>query len=258
MTDGSGGGAPASIHDTVKTKEAGLARYLRYDGYERRGGLLRAMPLDATAADWGAGGGPDLADPAAPTRVKELSSRRLVTVAETSIAGQPVRVVRELSLDGGRLDPSLALRVTVEHLGDSAIEARLGIEWPTTMLGGGGNPAAWWEAAGHHDRHDGHGTASDIEQLAQGNDWLGVSIATHVEPAADAWWAPIETISNSESGFERVYQGSGLLLSWPVTLEPGASWSVDVEHRATVAIDRAGMESAGHTASHTASHTAEV
>ncbi len=38
---------------------------------------------------------------------------------------------------------------------------------------------------------------------------------------ADAWWAPIETISNSENGFERVYQGSGLLLSWPVALAAG-------------------------------------
>ena len=40
------------------------------------------------------------------------------------------------------------------------------------------------------------------------------------EPA-DAWWAPVETISNSEAGFERVYQGSGLLLSWPLALAPG-------------------------------------
>ena len=37
------------------------------------------------------------------------------------------------------------------------------------------------------------------------------------------WWAPVETISNSEAGFERVYQGAGLLLSWPLALAAGAS-----------------------------------
>jgi alpha-amylase/alpha-mannosidase (GH57 family) len=229
---------PASIHDVVKTKESGLAAYLRYDGYERRSGLLRALPFDATAASWGAGGGDDLGDPAAPTNVRELSDRRLVTVATTSIAGQAIRIVRELELGGGRLDPTLALRVSVEHLGGDPIDARLGLEWATTMLGGGGNPAAWWDVDGHRDRHDGHGSATGLDRLAQGNDWLGVEITTHVEPAADAWWAPIETVSNSEDGFERVYQGSALLLSWPVTLRSGSSWSVRVEHAATVTTDR--------------------
>ena len=37
----------------------------------------------------------------------------------------------------------------------------------------------------------------------------GSRSTTTVDPAADAWWAPIETVSNSEDGFERVYQGSG-------------------------------------------------
>ncbi|HEX2626813.1 MAG TPA: alpha-amylase/4-alpha-glucanotransferase domain-containing protein, partial [Candidatus Limnocylindrales bacterium] len=70
--------------------------------------------------------------------------------------------------------------------------------------------------------------------LGQGNGWLRTSIETEVSPAADAWIAPIETVSNSEAGFERVYQGSALLLSWPVNLAPGAIWSLRLTHRATV------------------------
>ena len=70
--------------------------------------------------------------------------------------------------------------------------------------------------------------------LGQGNDWLGLAIATSVTPQADAWWAPIETVSNSEGGFERVYQGSALLLSWSLDLQPGQGWSTTIEHRATI------------------------
>jgi hypothetical protein len=66
-----------------------------------------------------------------------------------------------------------------------------------------------------------------------------VIVSTSVEPSADAWWAPIETISNSENGFERVYQGSGLLLSWPLTLGPGERRTFRVEHLVTTARDRA-------------------
>ena len=87
-----------------------------------------------------------------------------------------------------------------------------------TMLGGGGNPEAWWEVAGARSaprrrrRRDGRRRAS-----RQGNAWLGLAVETAVSPPADAWHAPIETVSNSEAGFERVYQGSALLLSWPVS-----------------------------------------
>jgi 4-alpha-glucanotransferase len=234
----------ASIHEVVRSKEAGLAARLRYDAYERRSGLLRALPSDATRADWGAGGGPDLGEPTAPSRVAELAERRLVTEADTRIAGQGVHITRELSLEGRRLDPGLTLEVTVAHRGEAPFRARLGLEWAMTMLGGGGNPAAWWEIRGKRSRHDRSGSAGSIERIAQGNDWLGVALTTSVDRPADAWWAPIETVSNSEDGFERVYQGSALLLSWLVELHPGDVWAARVTQRASVSVDRAAEESA--------------
>jgi alpha-amylase len=106
------------------------------------------------------------------------------------------------------------------------------------MLGGGGNPAAWWEVAGERTGHDQAGSATDLTSIAQGNDHIGVSVASTTSEPADAWWAPIETISNSENGFERVYQGSGLLLSWPVHLAAGERWSRTVRHAVTTSIDR--------------------
>jgi len=232
---GAGGASEAaSIHYVVRTKEAGLAARLMYDGYERRSGLFRALPSNATPADWRAGGGDDLGDPAAPTVIRELGERRVVTESRTTIAGQPVRIERSIELDGGRLDPTLASSVTVTNLGDGSIAARLGVEWVTLLLGGGGNPAAWWDVAGRRGSHDGSGEVSDISTLSQGNDWLGVSLATTLEPPADAWWAPIETVSNSEDGFERAYQGSAVLISKSVVLAPGAMWSIRVDHEAHI------------------------
>ncbi len=42
--------------------------------------------------------------------------------------------------------------------------------------------------------------------------------------AAKIWIAPIETVSESEDGFERVYQGSQILAFFPVELAPGGEW----------------------------------
>jgi alpha-amylase len=158
----------------------------------------------------------------------------------------PVRVEVGLGLGGGRVDPTLEQVITVENLGATVLEARIGIEYAITMLGGGGNPEAWWELAGGRTRHDGSGAARDVDRLAQGNNWLGVQLATTLAPASDAWHAPIETVSNSEAGFERVYQGSALLLSWVIRLARGDTFTASIRHEAKIAMDRAagGFEAA--------------
>jgi alpha-amylase len=125
--------------------------------------------------------------------------------------------------------------------------ALLGVEWTITMLGGGGNPAAWYEVGGRRSAHDAGGSASGIARVEQGNDYIGLSLATTASPSADAWWAPIETVSNSEAGFERIYQGSGLLLSWPIRLSAGARKVVRVDQVVAATRDRAAEESAAAT-----------
>jgi hypothetical protein len=49
-------------------------------------------------------------------------------------------------------------------------------------------------------------------------------------------------VSNSEAGFERVYQGSALLVSWPVMLAPGEARTFAVTQRVIVARDKAKAE----------------
>ena len=89
------------------------------------------------------------------------------------------------------------------------------------MLGGGANPAAYHEVDGKRLAHDGSGEAAAQSSVAAGNDTIGLRLESGIEPVADVWWAPIETISNSEGGFERIYQGSGQLISWLIALQPG-------------------------------------
>jgi hypothetical protein len=54
-------------------------------------------------------------------------------------------------------------------------------------------------------------------------------------------------VSNSEAGFERIYQGSGLLLSWPIRLAAGARKVVRVDQVVAATRDRAAEESAAAT-----------
>ena len=234
------GGALASIHDIVRSKEAGLVDRLRYDDHERRSALVRFLPSTSTAASYGAGELADLGTPhEAPNEVVELADGRLVTQATATVrtgdGDRRVEVRKTIALGGDRLHPVLTVAVTVRNESDGVLRTRLGQEWGVMLLGGGGNPSAWYEVNGARSSHDGSGSAAGIARVGQGNDWLGVSVESVPTPAADAWWAPIDTVSNSEDGFERVYQGSALLLSWPLDLAPGAEITVTVEQRVTVA-----------------------
>ena len=239
--------APASIHDIVTTKEAGLADMLWYDPYERRSGLVRFLPADTEPEAWATGRATELGDAVEGAfELEALEPDRLVTSRAATVATPTgpasVRVVKELRLGGDRRSPTLDLSVTVENRSDQRIEGLIGLEWTLTLLGGGGNPAAWWEVDGRRLGHDGRGVATAVTDLAQGNDYVGISVATTVSQPASAWWAPVETVSNSEAGFERVYQGAGLLLTWPLALAAGASTAVSVGHRVTTARDRATEE----------------
>src|SRR5215213_2365651 len=126
------GGAPASIHDMVQVKEPGLADRLIYDEYERRSGVIRVLPADATAETWGAGGRGDIGDFVdQPFRIERLRDSSVVRsrdgVVRVDGAAIPVRAQSELRLGGGRLDPVLEQRITLENTGDRTIAVRAGL-----------------------------------------------------------------------------------------------------------------------------------
>jgi hypothetical protein len=234
-------GAPASIHDLVQAKQAGLSSRLQYDRDERRSGLVRFLARDATA-DPLVAGAEDLADLASGGwRVALLTAEEVVLEAEGAVrVGNdrwPVAATRTVRIGGGRLDPGLSLEVTLTNLGSAPLTGRLAIEWSTILLGGGGNPAAWQELDGRRAAHDATLSGEDATVMTAGNDDLGIRVDTTIDPPATIWTAPIETVSNSEAGFELVYQGSAALISRLVTLRSGESATITVQQLVTLTTD---------------------
>ena len=243
--DGSAGAF--SIHDNVSLKQRGLSDRLTYDSQERRSGLLRFLR---------SGAGPDaMADPAGADQgdfsggawqVTDLTPGRLVAIrhGRVRVDGVERRVSAEktIAIGGDRLAPTLSVGVRETNVGSSPFEVRIALEWSTMLLGGGGNPAAWIEAGGERVPHDAPLAVAEVERYEAGNTDIGVSIDTSISPPADAWFGPIETVSNSEGGFELVYQGSTTLVSRVVTLRPGESETLEIAQTARVAADRAAEE----------------
>jgi hypothetical protein len=240
---------PASIHDIVRAKESNLSAVLHYDAHERRSGLVHFLAPRTTAQAFADAQAVELGDFVDdPFVLVALDRGRLIAARDghvrSSSGSSAVHVEKRLTLGGDRAAPSLGLEVVVENRSAVPIEALLGVEWAMTMLGGGGNPAAWFDAGGERVRHDSSGGISGAGRIGQGNDYVGVAVATTLSPPADAWWSPIETVSNSEAGFERMYQGSALLFTWPLRLGVGKRMSVRVDHVVSATRDRAAEEAA--------------
>jgi alpha-amylase len=248
-----GGGAadaPKTIHDVITTKEPGLAALLRYDRHERRSGLIHLLAangstgaeafLTATYDELG-----DFTESAyEPVTVEDahVVMRRLGSVRSGGSEG-PLIVEKTFRFGGDRMSPILELATTLTNPGDRPMAFELAVEWNVNLLGGGHNPAAWYETRdGTRSPHDTAGDLAAASALAFGNDHEGVRVAATVEPAARMTWYPVETVSNSESGFERAYQGSSLLFRWLVALDPGERQTRTVRFEVAQSIDRSAAE----------------
>jgi alpha-amylase len=55
--------------------------------------------------------------------------------------------------------------------------------------------------------------------------WQRIRVALHAPGAEQFWISPIETVSESEEGFERVYQGSQILAVWRPSLSVAKPWA---------------------------------
>ena len=243
-SDAAAGSGVVNAHDLVTAKEEGLAARLHYDDHERRSGLVRFLEPDVTPGAMAIAAERELGDFRDGDWHVDRVETGEVTLSRTGSAmGEPIGITKSLRLTGTRLAPELHLELEIRHLGTAPITTRVGLELSLHLLGGGGNPQAWYEVGGTLSPHDGTGQAAVVETIRYGNGWVGIEIEARPEPAADAWWSPIETVSKSEAGFERVYQGSGLVLSWPVRLDPGETRRFALVQRVTVTRDRALEES---------------
>ena len=224
------GSTPTSVHEQLLAKESGLSALLVYDDYERRSGLLRIVQNGrelgrSLRGEWHL----ERADSAAVMLGRQDGELDLRKV---------------LSLVGGRTEAGLSLAVEILNSGAGEVVADVELEWNLNLLGGGGNPEAYYRWADKEARHDDIGQVAlgEADTLAFGNRYEGVEIELRAQPSANVRWYPVETVSNSEAGFERVYQGSCLILRWPLRLAAGESAELDATFSVIQSRDRAAEE----------------
>ncbi|HEV3219871.1 MAG TPA: alpha-amylase/4-alpha-glucanotransferase domain-containing protein [Candidatus Acidoferrales bacterium] len=235
-------GGVVSIHDIVRVKEPGLEQRLRYDRWPRNSFRLLLFPQGKTWADYEALKLEEGSAFAAGKYSAADSAKGHITLkleaplewngsASSSTRIAATRVIHfDESGDEFSVDCSVSFRGAANSTG-GAVQMMAGVEIILNFLAPSEADRYFeYKRDGQAERQRlGWGGEISDNTLRVVDDWQNV--AAVLESPLDGksggkfWVAPIETVSESEDGFERVYQGSQILGVCPVKLEPGGEWT---------------------------------
>ena len=223
----------ASIHDRVRWREPGLEQLLDYDAYMRdclvdhfySGGPLPADLKTGRAPEWGDFVNAEYEIVARPTKTDRVTLRREGQAGPPG-ADVPVILSKQVSLGkAGTLDVRYVLGFpegAPEHT-LFAPEMNLGL-----MAGNAPDRNYFTDARENLGNLSTLLNRRNEPALGLVDEWLGVEIWLRATPPAGFWTYPVETINESEGGFERVYQGSAVLPYWLLTARPGEEQVFDL------------------------------
>jgi hypothetical protein len=210
-----------SAHDLVRATEEGLADKLIFDAYPRGAFVDHLLPPEATAETLDQDYRPliDLANGAYDIVevVEDARSARTVLSHEargyrldkTIVVGatRDIGVSYALAAEGEPREVCFASQVDVTLMSPDTVGGR-SIE---VIEGEPGDLAPGCRAT--------HQSVTAVRVRAEE---LGVDVILRASPAAELWRLPIETVSQSERGFERAYQGTALVFAWRGSVGGGA------------------------------------
>jgi 4-alpha-glucanotransferase len=230
---------PASPHTSVRTKEPNLDRYLVVDRYRRHSLIDHFLPPGATLPDFAQAQFEEMGsfvEQPYDTEVQQDSKGITVILSRDgyvrrpgALGPLPVHLSKKISIPLG--EEKLLVHYVIENNGQTRLQTRFASEWNIHLLGGGGNDQAYYYIEGHeldNERFDATGEVTPVRNLHIGNLWIQQDMGFSLSEAATLWRFSIETVTGSEAGFERNHQGSCLTLLWPLLLEAGESWSVEI------------------------------
>jgi hypothetical protein len=112
--------------------------------------------------------------------------------------------------------------VALRRTAPGAASVVVGIEAIVNFLAPA-SPDRYFESRGEHYplRWASAVPAADLRIV---DEWQKVAVTMLAPGAREFWVSPIETVSESEDGFERIYQGSQIIATFPVELQTGAEW----------------------------------
>jgi hypothetical protein len=225
-----------TIHEIFDSKEKDLDQSLHFDGYRRTSFLdhfiTEPMDFESFRRCYYQEEG-DFIKELYETEVRkkgknqEILFSRLGSLRKDG-GGDPIRIEKRFSIPTHQ--KSVKATYEIVYQGEKR-KTNFGIEFNINLLAGDA-PDRYYHIPEHklEDRKLASlGALNDITEVHLIDEWNKMEVVLKTDKRCHLWRFPIETVSLSESGFERIFQGSCLLFYWSLDLEPEKRFEVNVE-----------------------------
>ena len=209
-----------SIHEQMRVKEEGLERWLHYDRWPRHAFRLLLFSPTKTYQDCATVSlEEDAALAGGRYRVVDVSKTGATLASEES-ADWPAEKTFSFARTPNGFE--IGCEVSVRRTAPGAASVVIGIEAVVNFLAPSA-PDRYFESSGQRYPLR-WASAVPASSLRVVDEWQKTQVEFKAATARDFWISPIETVSESEDGFERIYQGSQIIAIWPVELQADAEW----------------------------------
>jgi alpha-amylase len=202
-----------TIHDVLSVKEAGLSDHLVYDAYRRTSLIDRFFPVNTTIGDIARSAHEELGD--FVEGIYSMQSTRKGEKFSLSFMREGIAGQRSVAIEK-TLTPAGPKKLRVDYLLTGAYSGLCAVEMNISLLGSphvlikrGGKTSTVRSAAVHEN----------VKDFGIRDKYLDLAIDFTFNEGVALWHYPVETISLSEDGVERLYQGTCFLFIRNIELQ---------------------------------------
>ncbi|MEO2045308.1 MAG: alpha-amylase/4-alpha-glucanotransferase domain-containing protein [Pirellulales bacterium] len=226
----------ASIHDQVIFKQEGLDERLDYDAWSRHCLVDHFVPQESTLEQIAAGRASELGDfvhGSYEAKLRRSDDRvQLQLSRQGLVADRPLRLTKGITLSAsakGAANITLEIAYLLEDI-PTDITLHFSPELNFAGLPGGAKDRYFQDASGQSLGHLGNQLdLQETSELCLLDEWLGIEVGIQLDQPSGIWSYPVETVSQSEGGFELVHQSVVVQPHWTVVPDARGRWSVTMQ-----------------------------
>jgi len=226
-----------SIHELVKAKEKGLEKYLIYDPYIRSSMRDHFLPLNISIedlrknnyVDWWSLCKDNYEHQCNGSKIS-FTGKGIVSISDLKWNVDVIKVFA-LSSSQNEKEVSFEIKYSIINNSTGEFEGYFGSEWCFNLLTGSADDRFLYsrDKILSVRKLGDIGDEIGLSHISIRDEWQGLEIEFLFDKEARIFNFPIETVSQSENGQERVYQGNVLIPCWKNVYYPGSNVEINIK-----------------------------
>jgi alpha-amylase len=139
---------------------------------------------------------------------------------ETDGGTVPLKLQKRFEIDPGRAE--IVCRYSIENQGREPVGLVFGVEWNFTLLAADTDDR-YLTIDGERYKMNSEENSENVTDWAMTDEHFRFAVECHSDKPVTLARYPVETVSQSEGGFESNYQGTAFIALLPMYIEPSAA-----------------------------------